>query len=112
MLAAVYVACLALVGLSALRCRQWLLGTAMMAATGQAVIASLGDPHDAAWLTRVWLPGEAISLLPMAVLVVLCIWRETERLVPFRRCTLRVSAGAIGIAFAGLVWITARYETL
>ena len=106
-----YIAGLLLVGMAACIRGRWWLGAAMLAAGGQAVSEAFGRPDDPAWLTGPWLWGESMAMLAAACLVVWCVARETAGLVPFRRFTLRVAAGATGAAVAGLVWLTAQYET-
>lgn len=102
---------LALVSVTAsLRRRFWLM-LAMLMSTTQAVTVAVGNTRDPEWLQTTWLQGELAALIAALCLVIATIIRETAPIPPFRRLCLRVAAGATGASLAGLVWITARYET-
>lgn len=106
-----YILGLWLCGVSAFRWRRWWLATMLMTAAGQSTFLAYGHPENAQWLSNAWIPGEALSLLAAAALVIASVARESGPLPAFRRLSLRVGSVAIGVSIAGLVWITARHET-
>lgn len=86
----------------------WLTPLLGMAAFQAISELSSSDPD---WLLNQWLPGEIFATIGVALSVFCCILQETQYLKNWLRMSLRIGVISTGASLAGLVWITARYET-